>query len=62
VANISGTVLLAIWEELFRITLRPGYLIVTGFPEAESKRLEELLPQAERFELQGWCCLAAKLS
>jgi ribosomal protein L11 methyltransferase len=62
VANISATVLLAIWEELLRITRRPGHLILTGFPEGESKIFRELLPQTEVFEAEGWHCLAARLS
>jgi len=62
IANISGTVLLAIWEELLRITRRPGYLIVTGFPESELRIFQQLLPEAYVFELEEWRCLAAKLS
>jgi ribosomal protein L11 methyltransferase len=61
VANISGTVLLAIWEELVRITRRPGYLIVTGFPEAELGAFQQLLPQPEVFEMKEWRCVAARL-
>jgi ribosomal protein L11 methyltransferase len=62
VANISGTVLLAIWEDLLRITRRPGSLIVTGFTDSESQVFQQLLPQADVFELDEWRCLAAKLS
>jgi ribosomal protein L11 methyltransferase len=59
IANISATVLLAIWEDLLLVTRRPGRLILTGFEHAESKKLEELLPRAEVFQLDGWGCLAA---
>ena len=62
VANISGTVLLMLCEELVRITNRPGTLIVTGFPEAESATFQDLLPGAELSEIDGWCCITAKLS
>jgi len=62
VANISGTVVLAIWEELLRITRRPGYLIVTGFPETELEAFQRLLTQFETFEMGEWRCLAARLS
>ncbi len=62
IANISGTVLLSLWGDLLRITRRPGCLILTGFQEAESTALQKLLPQCEVFALDGWHCLAAKLS
>lgn len=61
VANISATVLLSIWDDLLRITRRPGCLIVTGFPGVESQRLEDLLPQAKAFELEGWRCLVGSV-
>ncbi len=62
IANISATVLLAIWEDLLRITRRPGWLILTGFPKSEAKMLQDLAPQPEIFELEGWICLAAALA
>lgn len=62
VANISATVLLAIWEDLLRITRRPGYLILTGFSDGEAQTLQELLPDPDIIELEGWSCLAVKLS
>ncbi len=60
VANISATVLLSIWDDFLRITRRPGCLIVTGFPKAESQRISDLLPGAKLFELEGWSCLAGR--
>jgi ribosomal protein L11 methyltransferase len=61
VANISATVLLNIWDDLLRITRRPGRLVFTGFPIDEAKTLLALLPQSETFELEQWCCLTASL-
>ena len=61
VANISATVLLSIWDDLLRIVRRPGCLIVTGFLNAESQRIESLLLGAEILELDGWSCLIADL-
>jgi ribosomal protein L11 methyltransferase len=60
-ANISGTVLLSIWEDLLRITRRAGYLILTGFPTTEVKVFRDLLPRTAEFESEGWVCFAAKL-
>jgi ribosomal protein L11 methyltransferase len=61
VANISGTVLLAIWEHLARITRQSGFLIVTGFPQSEAMFFKGLLPNARAIERDGWCCLTASL-
>lgn len=62
VANISATVLLAIWHDLLRVTRWPGYLILTGFQEAESRVLQELLPDPTVFEEEDWVCFAARLT
>src|SRR5579875_2239888 len=37
VANISGTVLLSIFDDLLRITRSGGRVILTGFPESEAE-------------------------
>jgi ribosomal protein L11 methyltransferase len=58
IANISGTVLLAIWDDLARITRNPGQLILTGFPESEATFFRELLPDARAIQQDGWCCLS----
>jgi ribosomal protein L11 methyltransferase len=62
VANISGSVLLSIWDDLLRITRPGGTLIVTGFPEAEADYMAGLLDQAQRLESEEWVCLVARLS
>ncbi len=57
VANISGTVLLNIWDDLLRITKKNGTLILTGFSESELAVFQCLLPNSEAETIQGWCCL-----
>jgi ribosomal protein L11 methyltransferase len=59
VANISGTVVLAILDELMRIARPEGTLILTGFPEAESMTFETLLPGSRAETLEGWSCIVA---
>ena len=59
VANISGTVLLAILDELMRITEPGGTLILTGFPEVESTTFQALLPGSHSETLEGWSCVVA---
>ncbi len=62
VANISGTVLLAIFDDLRRITKAGGRLIVTGFPESEAAVLRNELGASEMYVRDGWCCLTATVS
>lgn len=62
VANISGTVLLSILDELIRITRNSGWLILTGFPEAEAAVFEQAFAGAETFREGEWCCLLLKVS
>jgi ribosomal protein L11 methylase PrmA len=62
VANISATVLLAIWDNLLCVTRRPGYLILTGFETAESRVIEELVPDPTIFEEEDWVCLLTRLT
>jgi ribosomal protein L11 methyltransferase len=62
VANISATVLLNIWDDLLRITRQPGHLVLTGFPQTEARTLQQLLPDGESFEMDGWCCLAGGIT
>lgn len=57
VANISGTVLLAIWDDLARVTRHSGHLILTGFPDSEATFFRELLPDAQAIQHDGWYCL-----
>lgn len=62
VANISATVLLNIWNELVRLTQSRGRFILTGFPQSEAQVIMQLLPDAEATQLEGWCCLTARIS
>jgi ribosomal protein L11 methyltransferase len=62
VANINGSVLLFIWEDLLRVTRQPGTLIVTGFQQSEAQRFVELLPGSHLQQGDDWCCLSAQLS
>lgn len=60
IANISGTVLLGIWEDLLRITRRTGHLILTGFSKDESKSFQKFLPRSELFASGDWRCLIVR--
>jgi ribosomal protein L11 methyltransferase len=62
VANISGTVLLSILDELIRITRANGWLILTGFPHHELATFEQMFPNAEISAIDEWRALAVKLS
>lgn len=59
IANINGTVLLSIFDDLLRITKRNGHLILTGFPEPELASFQQLLPRAEVSTLAKWSCVSA---
>ena len=61
VANISGTVLVYIADELLRITKPSGKLILTGFPEWELPAFLELFPKAEMSAMNEWRCLQVSL-
>lgn len=62
VANLSGTVLLSIMDELTRITRAIGCLILTGFPESELSTFERIFPGAEVSQLDDWRCVLVRLS
>jgi len=61
VANISGTVLVYIAEELLRITKPNGKLILTGFPEWELPAFFQLFPNADVSGINEWRCLLISL-
>jgi ribosomal protein L11 methyltransferase len=61
VANISGTVLLAIFDDLRRITAQGGRLILTGFNESELDVFLGLLPEAEVTGLNEWRCITVAI-
>ena len=62
VANINATVLLFIEEELRRVRAANGYLIVTGFPEAELPAVAELFRPTKVLLLEGWACVISHAS
>jgi ribosomal protein L11 methyltransferase len=57
VANISGTVLFAITDDLLRCTRPGGTLVFTGFTEGELRAFERLLPVRRVFESGEWRCI-----
>lgn len=61
VANISGTVLVYIADDLLRTTKATGKLILTGFPEWELPAFFELFPNAEVSGINEWRCLLVSL-
>jgi ribosomal protein L11 methylase PrmA len=62
VANISGTVLLNMADELLRVTAAEGRLILTGFTEAELRAMEQSFPGGDVSGFQEWRCLSVRLS
>lgn len=62
IANISGTVLLGILEELIRVTAPGGRLILTGFPEAELAYFRNLFPVSAVTARNEWRCVVAQPS
>jgi ribosomal protein L11 methyltransferase len=62
VANISGTVLLAIADELSRVTAPNGWLILTGFTEPELRAMQQSFSDGEVSALNEWRCLSVWLS
>ena len=58
VANISGSVLVAIADELIRVTKNDATLILTGFPEWELKALQSVFGDGEVSSLIEWRCLS----
>jgi ribosomal protein L11 methyltransferase len=61
VANISGTVLLAVMDELLRITRPGGELVLTGFSAAELPAFESLLNGGRILSSGEWRCLMARM-
>jgi ribosomal protein L11 methyltransferase len=57
VANISGTVLLTILEDLQRLTKRDGRLILTGFTESELPAFASLFPRGRILAEEEWRCI-----
>jgi len=61
VANISGTVLLSIADELLRICKPGGWLILTGFPESELAAIQGMFGSGEVTEINEWRCLTLRM-
>ena len=61
VANISGTVLLSIADELLRVVKDGGWLILTGFPEGELSVIESAFGPGVVTEMNEWRCLTLRL-
>lgn len=59
IANISGTVILSILDDLIRITRPDGLLILTGFLVPEAEIFGKLLEIRERLQLNEWSCVVA---
>ena len=57
VANISGTVLLSMADELLRVLRPSGRLILTGFPESELHVLMRAFGPGEVSGMNEWRCL-----
>ncbi len=62
IANIGGTVLLSILDELLRMTRANGWLILTGFPWEELPPFQRMFPEAEISQIDEWRCLTVRLS
>jgi ribosomal protein L11 methyltransferase len=62
VANVSGTVLLSVADELLRIVRPGGWLIITGFPESELKILRQAFGDGAVTDLNEWRCLTLACS
>jgi ribosomal protein L11 methylase PrmA len=60
VANISGTVLLNIFDELERITKKGGILILTGFTQAELPAFTSRLRADRILEADDWRCIVGR--
>lgn len=60
VANISGTVLLALFDDLLRLTRPSKWMILTGFPESEAGVFERQFQNSEVLEHGEWRCVIAR--
>jgi ribosomal protein L11 methyltransferase len=61
VANISGSVLLSLADELLRVVRVGGWLILTGFPESELPTLRRAFGGGNVSEMNEWRCLTLQL-
>ena len=61
VANISGTVLLSLADELLRVVRDGDWLILTGFPESELSVIQGAFGSGAVTEMNEWRCLTLRL-
>ena len=61
VANISGTVILSILDDLLRVRKPEGTLVLTGFMNDEAGLFLRLFPAATIQTCHEWCCLTVQL-
>ncbi len=61
VANISGTVLLSIADDLLRVVKEGGWLILTGFPDSELSVMQSAFGAGAVTEMNEWRCLTLRL-
>ena len=57
VANINASVLLTFADDFLQIVRPGGRLILTGFPESESRLIEQIFPSQTVLKEDGWVCL-----
>ena len=61
VANISGTVLLSLADDLLRVVRPGGSLILTGFPESELSVLQRAFGYGAVTAVNEWRCLTLQI-
>jgi ribosomal protein L11 methylase PrmA len=54
VANINATVLLALADDLINMLRPAGILILTGFPQNESRTVERIFESSSNLLEDGW--------
>jgi ribosomal protein L11 methyltransferase len=62
IANINATVLLSLLDELLRITRDHGWLILTGFTEAELPAIQAAFASTVVSAINEWRCVAVNVS
>lgn len=62
VANISGSVLLALADELLRVVRPGGKMILTGFPASELAVLKQAFGDGAVSEMNEWRCLTLAIT
>jgi ribosomal protein L11 methyltransferase len=57
VANINASVLLSLADDLLGAIKPGGVLVLTGFPEEESRVVEAMFPPGSIATREGWTCI-----